>query len=610
MKENGVGMSEKQLLEFCADDNIQTIGGRYFDWTPEVYGSGKHLREYGYYPRQWKLYVHTSHGGPAQADKPSKGDLEFKAPIALYYNPRFVDEFKKISKKECYVVMAPMVFYRQNNKIEQLPEAKGTLAFVGHSTPLIDDISDIDDYINDLDKLPEEFHPISVMLHPTDVNKGLHKYFIKRGVPVYTSGNNRDYRFAERFYDTLRKFKFSTSNLPMSCLFYSVEMGIPHFLYGTPPHYINKGDQNIPLGRYDAANIFEQQRKLTNMFMGIQTHITPEQKEIVENELGINHTISRVKCAYVLYKALLLYKMRYHGSNLLSFIKNFKSEMRQLLKRLLFRLNYSVPKRFVKFDPEDNVLLEENIITKTELVRLKTADHTTSQLFGKQIEISDSYWHLHSLRELFVEEVYRFKASSSAPYILDCGANIGLSVIYFKRHYPNARIVAFEPDPAICNSLRNNIMQFGYGDVVVENKGLWKEDGVLTFNASGGLGGRIEANVKEEETKIKKIIKIDTVRLRNYLKEKVDFLKIDIEGAEFEVLKDCADLLYNVEHMFLEYHGWPNEEQNIDEFLSIIKAAGFRVYIREASESLRYPFLRKEYSPYYDLKLNIFCYRA
>src|SRR6266487_3582389 len=49
--------------------------------------------------------------------------------------------------------------------------------------------------------------------------------------------------------------------------------------------------------------------------------------------------------------------------------------------------------------------------------------------------------------ETFKYNQYRFTADTSAPFILDCGSNIGVSVVYFKTLYPQAKIIAFEPSP-------------------------------------------------------------------------------------------------------------------------------------------------------------------
>jgi hypothetical protein len=49
--------------------------------------------------------------------------------------------------------------------------------------------------------------------------------------------------------------------------------------------------------------------------------------------------------------------------------------------------------------------------------------------------------------ELFLSQVYAVHKLPDRPYIIDCGGNIGLSVIWFKQRYPQARITVFEADP-------------------------------------------------------------------------------------------------------------------------------------------------------------------
>lgn len=229
-------------------------------------------------------------------------------------------------------------------------------------------------------------------------------------------------------------------------------------------------------------------------------------------------------------------------------------------------------------------------------------------LFHKNIAITSPFWYLHSLQELFVDEVYKFNSKTDKPYILDCGANIGLSAIYFKRVYPASRITAFEPDAQLCNIALKNLSSFGYDDIEIVQKAVWVADESLNFKADGQLGGRLNNN--EDTVDSGATFKVEATRLKNYLFEKVDFLKIDIEGAEYDVLKDCANDLKNVENLFVEYHGEAsNKEQTLAEILNIISNAGFRYYIKEAWDNLPNPFMRYNYNPLYDLQLNIFAYK-
>lgn len=225
-----------------------------------------------------------------------------------------------------------------------------------------------------------------------------------------------------------------------------------------------------------------------------------------------------------------------------------------------------------------------------------------SVLFGKKIQITDSFWHLFGLREIFIDETYRFSSVNEHPYIIDCGANIGLSVIYFKRNFPKAIIDCFEPDALIFKKLQHNVNQFNAENVTFHQKAVWMDDKEISFVSDGSVGGHI-GEVKPGESN-----SIPAVRLKSFLDKKVDFLKLDIEGAEFEVLQDCADKLCNVENIFVEYHSCHEKEQMIGELLIILKNAGFKVYIKEAWENMKLPFIEKK-GPFYDLQLNIFGYR-
>lgn len=223
---------------------------------------------------------------------------------------------------------------------------------------------------------------------------------------------------------------------------------------------------------------------------------------------------------------------------------------------------------------------------------------------GNITHFSSPFWFLHSIEEIFLDEVYKFFPSREDALIIDCGANIGLSVLYFKQICPNAKIIAFEADPYVFEFMEKNIKAFALSDVDLLNKAVWTEDSKLEFDAEGTVGGRLGLG----EIEIKNKIEVESIRLRDYLDKKIDFLKIDIEGAEYKVLKDCADKLHNVENLFLEYHILSSEEQNLDEILLWLRNAGFRYYIKEAWENQKYPFVSKK-GTVYEMQLNISCYR-
>jgi FkbM family methyltransferase len=224
-------------------------------------------------------------------------------------------------------------------------------------------------------------------------------------------------------------------------------------------------------------------------------------------------------------------------------------------------------------------------------------------LFGSSLYFYSATELLHGLKEIFVDKIYKQHLPENA-YVIDCGANIGMSVIYIKRNFPKAEIVAFEPDETNFNLLTKNVNSFGYSGVQLHKEAVWNENTELLFSNESSMGSKIETGDSANTISVK------AVRLRDFLTRKVDFLKIDIEGAENVVLQDIADNLHFVNNMFLEYHGTFEQNNELARMMNIVSDAGFNCYIKEAASIYATPFYRtKNPNTSYDVQLNIFCFR-
>ncbi len=219
------------------------------------------------------------------------------------------------------------------------------------------------------------------------------------------------------------------------------------------------------------------------------------------------------------------------------------------------------------------------------------------------VEIIDRISFKFMYEEIFEKEIYFFKTNTDKPVIIDGGANIGLSTIYLKLLFPNSIIIAFEPDPDIFKVLNENINRNNLSGISLEKLGLWNQNCKLAFCQDGSDAGHID--LTNESTNI-----IQATSLRPYLEQnKIDFLKLDIEGSELVVLNDIKDLLKNVERLFVEYHSFKNETQHLVELLDIIRSAGYRFNI--SSPSLNSPQPLNQIKTYrnMDMLLNIFAFR-
>lgn len=228
---------------------------------------------------------------------------------------------------------------------------------------------------------------------------------------------------------------------------------------------------------------------------------------------------------------------------------------------------------------------------------------TVTHIFGQPFELADSASFISTFEQLFKEQIYCFNSSAPDPFILDCGANIGLSVVYFKRLYPKSRIIAFEPDSAIFDILSRNVKNFRFDDVQLVNRAVWNAVTELDFTRDGADGGRLSVG-SDKANQV-----VPTVRLRDFLDRRVDFLKLDIEGAETEVLRDCEEQLVNVGALFVEYHSFDNQPQTLHVITDVLTRAGFRLHI-QAPMSAPQPFIKCNPEMGMDMQLNIFAFRT
>ena len=239
------------------------------------------------------------------------------------------------------------------------------------------------------------------------------------------------------------------------------------------------------------------------------------------------------------------------------------------------------------------------------LRRLPPRTPTTSRLVGPPLEVADAPSFLAQYHAIFRREILRFESSNETPRILDLGANIGMSALYFSTLFPRARIEAYEPDPEIFELLVRNCRSAGV-EAETHRAAVWTSPGEVTFWSEGTDGGRVDGGGGGEG---KEMVAVPAVRFRDLLDEPADFVKLDIEGGEHEVLPDAHDRLDRVDAMFIEYHSFHRREQPLADILALLRDAGFRVHIHGEGVAAR-PFVERVDIHGMDNQLDLFCYRS
>lgn len=152
------------------------------------------------------------------------------------------------------------------------------------------------------------------------------------------------------------------------------------------------------------------------------------------------------------------------------------------------------------------------------------------------------------------------------------------------------------------NIKNNNISD---NNINLINKAVWINDNGINFYSDKADGGSVYDDNSGEK------IFINTVRLKEEIEKEIeiDFLKLDVEGAEVEIIKDCENILYKVNRIFIEYHSFIKKAQELDVILSILKNNNFRYYLSTIN-SRKNPFINNKKSQNnMDYQTNIFAYR-
>ena len=158
-------------------------------------------------------------------------------------------------------------------------------------------------------------------------------------------------------------------------------------------------------------------------------------------------------------------------------------------------------------------------------------------------------------RQVFLLRHYECSICNSPQVIIDAGANIGLSAIYFASRYPGARIVAIEPEASNYALLKRNVAP--YPQIIPINAALWKEDGrIQLFDPGEGAHGFRISNSTESglaERGFCDALTIESI-VKRFDLARIDILKIDIEGSEKEVFESSAGWIQKVSVIMAETH--------------------------------------------------------
>jgi FkbM family methyltransferase len=166
--------------------------------------------------------------------------------------------------------------------------------------------------------------------------------------------------------------------------------------------------------------------------------------------------------------------------------------------------------------------------------------------------------------DIFHGKEHEWTFAAPPDVILDAGAYTGLSAAYFAMRHPQARVIALEPGAENFSLLTRNVSSFK--NIQAINGALWNESGMLivtdpgrgswglTVNAGGDSGANKPGMVGEQLDR--SVVRAFTMSdiMDEYRLDKVDLLKLDIEGSEKEVLSSSDSWISRVSAISVELH--------------------------------------------------------
>lgn len=204
------------------------------------------------------------------------------------------------------------------------------------------------------------------------------------------------------------------------------------------------------------------------------------------------------------------------------------------------------------------------------------------------IEFRQNPSDLYILRENFVYKIYEFEYEKYIPQIqciVDLGANIGLSSLFFQSRFPNANIVCVEPVKENIEMLHKNAQNNGFG-WKIEKAAIQANIGEVTLYpnewwSSSTVTESVAEKRQSKDGRLEKILKlppeqvealpVEVLLERNHI-DRVDILKMDIEGAEEQSILNSKKWLSRVSILIIEIH---DKYVNREKIIEVLQREGF-----------------------------------
>ena len=170
--------------------------------------------------------------------------------------------------------------------------------------------------------------------------------------------------------------------------------------------------------------------------------------------------------------------------------------------------------------------------------------------------------------------------------IIDAGANVGTFTLYAASIAKSGMVVALEPNTIAFRCLQENVIENKATNVILINGLLGQAEGTVDFNEVDSGGSYVSGFTKKKHIKVKPSFTVESL-LRMVQASRINFLKVSIEGAEFDVFSDPS-FLRKVDKVAMEVHHRFGDVRRLRE---AIASEGFDVTMQKSYVSASYSYL-------------------
>ena len=185
-------------------------------------------------------------------------------------------------------------------------------------------------------------------------------------------------------------------------------------------------------------------------------------------------------------------------------------------------------------------------------VKIKKSGWIYLQGYKSRFYLRPHTTDMETFEQVFIKAQYKKNLTFIPQTIIDAGANIGLASIYFSQKFPNAKVIAIEPDKGNFDLLERNTSS--WENIKPLNMGLWNTDTHVEIINSDAIKNSFMVIESGEAIDAIPAISLKSILLQNQW-ETLDILKMDIEGSEKEVFEKNTDYwLPKTKILFVEPH--------------------------------------------------------